>query len=443
MHLRKWFSLWILTGLLAVLFASLPGAFARAQSNSPLVLELTANGPLTPAMEDYLLRGLSAADQRGAKLVILKLNTPGGSIDLMNKMVQDIRSSSVPVVVYVAPNGAMAASAGSLITMAGQASAMAPETAIGAASPVGGSGQDLPQTEALKQKEITSATAASLTQRRGQQAVALATDMINNAKAVSAQDAKSAGLIDFIASSDQDLLRQINGFTVEMASGQQTIDTTNATITPFQPTFIEQFLQILTDPNIVFILLNVGVIAILIELSHPGGWIAGFTGVVCLALATYGLDILPVNWFGLIFMATAFVLFILDIKAPTHGALTAAGVASFIVGALVLFNSPNVPTVQRVSVPLVVGSSLATGGLFFAILIFALRAQRAPIQTGLDRLVGKVGIARRDISPHGTVQVGGELWSADLESGEETIPEGARVEVVRVKGIRLFVRKAD
>jgi membrane-bound serine protease (ClpP class) len=190
-------------------------------------------------------------------------------------------------------------------------------------------------------------------------------------------------------------------------------------------------------------LITIGIQAILIEISSPGGWVAGFIGVVCLALAAYGLDVLPVNWFGLIFLATAFVLFILDIKAPTHGALTAAGVGTLIVGALVLFNSNQLPGFQRVSVPLIVAMSLFTGATFFTILVFALRAQRAPIRTGQESLIGRLGTARSDIAPLGTVQVGGELWSAELDAGAEDITAGARVQVMRVSGVRLYVRKAS
>ena len=210
---------------------------------------------------------------------------------------------------------------------------------------------------------------------------------------------------------------------------------------PFDPTFIESLLGVLTNPNIVFLLLTVGVQAILIELSSPGGWIAGFIGAVCLALAAYGLGVLPVNWFGLIFLGIAFVLFVLDIKAPTHGALTTAGAASLIIGSLVLFNSPGTPSFLRVSIPLVIGVSLGTAAIFFTILIIALRAQRAPVRMGQESFIGRTGTARTNISPIGTVQMGGELWSGELAAGEEPIPEGTTVEVLEVKGVRVVVRR--
>jgi membrane-bound serine protease (ClpP class) len=197
----------------------------------------------------------------------------------------------------------------------------------------------------------------------------------------------------------------------------------------------------LTDPNIAFLLLAIGVQAILIEISSPGGWVAGFIGVVCLALATYGMGVLPVNWFGLIFLLTAFVLFILDIKAPTHGALTTAGVASFIVGALVLFNSPGTPQFQRVSIPLVIVVGLGLGALFAVILSIALRAQHAPIRMGAETVARKTGTARDWYGQSGQVQLGSELWSAESAEGSERIRKGDIVEVVQVEGLRLKVKK--
>jgi membrane-bound serine protease (ClpP class) len=207
--------------------------------------------------------------------------------------------------------------------------------------------------------------------------------------------------------------------------------------------FIEEFLLLLTDPNIAFLLLAIGVQSVLIEISSPGGWVAGFIGVVCLTLAVYGMGVLPVNWFGIIFLLMAFVLFILDIKAPTHGALTTAGVASFIIGALVLFNSPGVPQFQRVSVPLVVATGFAIGLLFMVILVFALRSIHVPVRAGVESLIGKTGTARTAVAAEGgQVQLGSELWSAESVDTAESIGKGDRVEVVEVKGLRLKVKKA-
>ncbi len=414
---------------------------ATAQTNSPLVLVLNAEGAVTPAMEEYISRGLGEAAQRNADLVILQLDTPGGSIDTMNNIVQAIRDSRIPVVVYISPRGAMAASAGTLITLAGHAAAMAPETIIGAASPVGGQGEDLGETIKAKEIEALKATVRSLAEKRGEKAVELAEATIETAKAASSSEALEVGLIDFIAVDIQDLLEKLDGFEVHLTDGPHTLETTNARVEELGTSFIEQLLAVLINPNIVFLLITIGMQAIFIELGSPGGWVAGFIGVVCLALAAYGLGVLPVNWFGIVFLITSFVLFILDVKAPTHGALTAAGIATFIVGALVLFNSPGTPQFQRVSIPLVVGVGIATGALFAVIVGFALRAMRAPIRAGRESLVGATGLARSALRPTGQVQVESELWTAEMVEGSEKIRKGDRVEVVEVQGLRLKVRK--
>ncbi len=435
---RTWFLLWLVTGLLL----NAPRPAVQAQGSAPLVLVISANGVVSRPMVEYLARGIRIAEQRGAELLVLELNTPGGSIDLMQDMVESIRASQVPVVVYITPRGAMAGSAGTVITLAGHAAAMAPETAIGAASPVGSQGEDLGDTMEAKEKNILKATVRSLTEQRGARAVDLAERTIENAEAASASEALEVGLVDFIARDRADLLRQLDGFSITIGNSQRVLQTTNAKVEELPKVFIELLLETLANPNIVFLLITIGVQAILIEISSPGGWVAGFIGVVCLSLATYGLGILPVNWFGLIFLATAFVLFILDIKAPTHGALTAAGVASLIVGGLVLFNSPGVPTFQRVSVPLIVTASSLSGLMFFGILLVALRAQKAPVRMGVERLPGLTGVVRSDLAPTGSVQLGGELWTAELAPGEEHLPRGTRVQVVSVEGLRLIVRKA-
>jgi membrane-bound serine protease (ClpP class) len=415
---------------------------ASAQSERRVVL-LAASGPLTPAMAEYLDRGLSYAIGSGAEAVIFQLDTPGGAIDLMNRMVQSIRASVVPVIVYIAPRGAIAGSAGTVVTLAGHVAAMAPETAIGAASPVGSQGEDLGETIEAKTKEILKATVRSLAAGRGEEAIALAEATIDEAQAVSAEEALHAGLIDIIASDVDDLLAQLDGREVETAGGVSQLHTSGAAIDKLPQSLIEQLLQALTNPNVVFILLSVGVQAILIEISSPGGWVAGFIGVVCLALGGYGLGVLPVNWFGLIFIFTAFVLFLLEIKAPTHGALTAAGLLSFIVGALVLFNSPGTPAFQRVSLPLVIGTAGLMAALFLVVVGFALRARRLPISVGREALIGQVGEARTAVNPTGFVYVAGELWRAEVEEGAKDIRKGGRAVVTGLAGLKLRVRPPE
>lgn len=433
-----------LLSLFLVLYSLLVPAVhtALAQDVRPRAVVMTADGPIMPPMLEYIKRGIEVADQRNAEVLIIQLNTPGGSVSTMLEIIREMRASNVPVVVYVAPRNAMAGSAGAMITMSGHASAMAPETSIGAATPITGSGENL--TSDARAKEINAIQAAirPYVAPRGEPALELANAMIAEAKAVTATEALDAGLVDFVVDNVDDLLEALNGFTVQMQDGARTLNTHSADVEPLNMSLIEQFLLFLTDPNIAFLLLAIGVQAVLIEISSPGGWVAGFIGVVCLTLAIYGMGVLPVNWFGIIFLITAFVLFILDIKAPTHGALTAAGVGSFIVGALVLFNSPGTPQFQRVSVPLVVATGILIGLMFLGILMFALRALRVPVSMGVESLVGKRGTARTSVEePGGQVQLGSELWTADPVPGSAQIGKGDHVEVVEVKGLRLKVKK--
>ena len=436
MKLSKRFFLWIV-----VVWLALPwGVFA--QDSRPQVYLLNASAPVAPAMAEYIERGIRTAELRGAEAVVIQLDTPGGDVNIMLRIMQAMHNSSVPIVVYVAPPGAMAASAGALLTLAGHGAAMAPQTTIGAASPVGGSGEDLGETMEAKLKNMLRAQVRTIVERRGAEAVTLAEQMIESAAAVSANEALEAGLIDWIASDLDDLLRQMDGFVVVTLTGEQTLNTAQANVIPLNLSFIEQLLVVLTNPNIIFLLITVGVQAILIEISSPGGWVAGFLGVVCLSLATYGLGVLPVNWFGLVFIILSFVLFILDIKAPTHGALTVAGVTSLIVGGLVLFNTPSLPDFSRVSVPLVVGVSISSGLIFFALLVFALRAQSIPHLMGRESLIGRSGVKRAEFKHSGIIQVAGEQWSAELSPGEEPLQPGDPFEVVSIEGLKLYIRKS-
>jgi membrane-bound serine protease (ClpP class) len=391
-------------------------------------------------MAEYLARGVELATGAGAEALVFQLDTPGGAIDVMNSMVQTIRASEVPVIVYVAPRGAIAGSAGTVIALAGHAAGMAPETAIGAASPVGGQGEDLGETIETKEKEILKATVRGLASRRGQAAIELAEATIEEAVAASADEALAVGLIDVIAEDVEALLLQLDGQTVVVNDQERQLRTASASIVTVPQTLIEQLLQALTNPTLVFLLLTLGVQAVLIELSSPGGWVAGFIGVVSLALAGYGLGILPVNWFGLIFVATAFGLFLLEIKATTHGALALAGLASLTIGALVLFNSPGTPEFLRISLPVVFAVAIGMGAVFLFIVSFAIRAQRRPVEVGAESLVGKSAPARTDIDPAGTVHVAGELWRAVLAEGADPVAAGESAEIVAVDGLKLIVR---
>lgn len=413
----------------------------RAQDDAPLVLVLRADGAVTSTMAEYLDRGLRRAINQKAEALIFMLNTPGGSVDITNRMIQSMRNSSVPIIVYVAPRGAMAGSAGTVLTLAGHVAVMAPETAIGAASPVGMQGETIEETLERKQKEILRATVRSLAEGRPPEAVALAEDTIESARAVSSLEAFNIGMVDFIANDLSDLLAQLDGFTVHPTTGARTLDLSNALIQEVPNTFIEQVLNILTNPNIVFLLLTIGVQSLLIEISSPGGWMAGIIGVVSLTLAVYGLGLLPVNWFGLVFIALSFGLFFLELKTTTNGVLTAGGVVSLVTGALILFNSVESPGFQPVSVPLVITTALLSASTFIVAVGLALKARSLPIRAGQESFVGRNGVVRIDLTPRGQVQVAGELWTAEAIHGEAPINSGERIVVVDIEGLRLKVRR--
>ena len=429
----------LMLGTLSLIFQ--PARAARAQSDQPLAITLTAEGPIMPPMLEYIQRGIERAKQENAEVLIIQLNTPGGSIDAMLDIITAIRASDTPIVVYISPRNAIAGSAGAPITIAAHASAMAPETSIGASTPIDPSGQDLYADARAKAANATKAAIRPYLEPRGAEALKLGEAMIDEAEAATANEALEAGLIDFVVDNVDDLLEALDGFTVQMNDGPRTIHTASAHAQPLGMSLIEQFLLFLTNPNIVFSLFSIGTTALMIEISSPGGWVAGFIGVICITLAIYGMGVLSLNWFGIIFLITAFVLFILDIKAPTHGALTAAGVASFIIGALVLFNSPGVPQFQRVSVPLVIGMGIFLGLSFFGILLFALRTIHTPMSMGVESVVGKTGTAKTWEEAGGQVQLASELWSAEAVHESDKIGKGDKVEVVEVQGLRLKVRK--
>jgi membrane-bound serine protease (ClpP class) len=416
------------------LFLSLVGG-AQGQAETRVDV-LQIEGAVTPIMISYIERGIGIAEEEGAEALVVLLNTPGGQTDLMNRVITAILSSDVPVIVYVYPRGAYAASAGTLITLAGHAAAMAPGTTIGAASPVGGQGEDLGETLEAKIKEDLKAQARGLAARRGEAAVAWAESAIEEARAATAEEALELGVIDLVAGDLDELLAGVDGLEVEVNGRQVVLNTAGAETREVPMNFPEQFLHIITNPTVAFILLTLGINAILFELSSPGGYAAGIVGAICLVLAFYALGVLPVNYTGLIFIVLAFILFVADVKAATGGVLTVGGVVSLVAGALVLFNSP----LFQVSLSAIAAVALVTG-LFFAFGVTkVIQARRRQPVTGSEGLVGQLAEARTPLEPRGTVFLKGELWQA--ESLEGPVEKGERVEVVGMTGFRLHVRRA-
>ncbi|MCU0510561.1 MAG: ATP-dependent Clp protease proteolytic subunit [Anaerolineae bacterium] len=405
--------------ILFLLFLSLSVAAQTFGQSARVVKVARFEGPVTPVLASYIERSIEAAEAQGAAALVIELDTPGGSVDITKTITQRMTAARVPVIVYVAPSGAHAGSAGTFITLAGHLAAMAPGSSIGAASPVGSEGQDLDETLKAKATNILVADIKNLAERRGDKAVEWAGRAVSEAAAATAQEALSLGVIDAVAADLDDLLRQLDGKTVSVAGEPVTLDLGGAETDPVALSPLESLLN-----------------QILFELSSPGGFALGIFGAVCVLIAFYALGTINANWTGLAFVILAVVLFILDIKAPTHGALTVGGIASFVFGLYLLYNTSDVPVPWGP----IVGSALATAAFFAFAVAKVVTMRRRPAYAGMTTMVGQMGVVRRPLEPEGMVLVNGELWQAESESGP--LPSGAAVIVTRQDGIRLWVRPA-
>ena len=408
-----------------------------AAAQSPGAVKLAEfKGPVTPVLASYIERSIVDAEAQAAALLIIELDTPGGSVDITKNITQVMMAARVPVVVWVAPSGAHAGSAGTFITLAAHLAAMAPGSSIGAASPVSNEGQDLNETLKAKATNILVADIKNLAARRGEKAVAWAEKAVSEAAAATADEALDLGVVDIIATDLDDLLRQLDGRTVTVAGKDITLQVSDAPVEEIPLNPWEGLLNQITNPALAAILLTIGLNAILFELSSPGGYAAGVIGVICILLAFYALGTINANWTGLGFVVLAVILFVLDIKAPTHGALTVGGIVSFVFGLYLLYNTSDIP----VPWPSIIVSALATGAFFAFVVTKALMIQRRPAVGGMTGMVGQVGVVRQPLEPHGMVLVNGELWKAESESG--SLSAGEPVVVTRQEGFVLWVRRA-
>lgn len=423
---------------LAFLLAILTVFPAAGQGGEVFVL--TLDGVINPVTASYLARGIATAETAGAEALIVQLDTPGGLMDSTEQMVRAIANARVPVIVYVAPRGARAASAGVYITYASHVAAMAPDTRIGAATPVayGEQGEPVSLPEAMQRKIEQDALAAlrSLAQERGRN-LEWAERAVREAASATAREAVEQRIVEILAEDLSDLLRQLDGRVVALASGSiVTLRTADASVRflPMRP--LERFLLTITNPTVAYLLLSIGLLGLWIEFSQPGVSLPGVLGGVCVLLGLYALGTLPVNWAAVFLMLLAFIFFAFDIFASTHGVLTIGGLVSFIMGSLLLFQSPEpYLRVQPWAIALVAAIVLAVAVL---IVRAAVRGQRRPVVSGPEALIGMVGEARQDLDPEGLVFVDGALWRARSVAGR--IEAGRAVEVVRIEGLLLHVR---
>jgi len=426
--------------LFLVVLILVTASVCLAQGASTVVV-LDVRGVIDPVVARYVQRGIAVANDQGAQLVIVQLDTPGGLDSAMRVIVQTILNSRVPVVVYVAPSGARAASAGVFITMAGHLAAMAPGTSIGAAHPVSlTQGGELPQTMQDKVTNDAAAYVQAIAQQRGRNAE-WAEAAVRQSASLTATEAVQERVVDVVATDRADLLQKLNGRQIETESGLVTLHLEAPMVRPFGMTLLEKIAHGIVDPNIAYLLMTLGTIAIISELYHPGAILPGVTGVICLILAFVALGSLPVNWGGIALIVVAFVFFVLDIQVAGF-ALTVAGVVAFVIGSLLLFSPfrPPSPAMPRVSVsPWLLGTVTAIIVGFSTIaLTAAVRAQRRAALLGPQVVIGKTGVAVTDIDPQGVVQLESETWTA---TAQQPVRAGEQVEVLESDGLRLLVRR--
>jgi membrane-bound serine protease (ClpP class) len=397
----------------------------RAQQ--PRVIVIHLNDTIQPISADYMARGLDVAATQHANAVLIEINTPGGLLDSMRQMVSKVLASPVPVIVYVAPSGSRAGSAGFFLLEAADVAAMAPGSNAGAAHPVV-VGAKLDDTMKQKLENDTAAFLRSYVARRGRN-VQAAEDAVRSSKSYSDQEALQLKLIDLVAPEDATLLNDIDGRTITRLDGSKTVlHTRGAQQVVVDPTLREEILDRLTDPNLAVLVLVVGGLLIYVEFNTPGTIIPGTLGTILVLLALFGLNLLPVRYTSVMLLVAAFALLILEAHFASHGVLAAAGILCLVIGALTLVDGP-IPEL-RVHLATALSAGLAFGLITVFLLRLALRARRSKVLMGGDAMIGQIAVVTQPLAPSGQVMVNGELWQA------ESATPAALGEQVRVRGLR-------
>jgi membrane-bound serine protease (ClpP class) len=389
---------------------------------------------ISPGTADFIKTGIKTAEERAATVIIIELDTPGGLAESMRLIVQNILSSKVPVVVFVSPSGARAASAGVMITMAADVAAMAPGTNIGAAHPVGAGGKEI--DGAMSEKIINDmvAQAQSVAEKRGRNAQWVE-DAIRESVSVTETEALKENIIDLIAEDTDDLIQQLNGRELK---DKTVLDLANPKKVVLEETLRTKILKTISNPNIAYILMMIGLAGLYFELSHPGAIFPGVIGGIALILAFFAMQTLPVNYAGILLIVLAIIFFIMEMKITSYGLLSVAGVVSLFLGSLMLFegSTPDMKLSWRVLLPTVILIS----GFFTAVASLVFRAQISKPTTGAMGLVGEIGVVKKALMPEGKVFVHGELWNA---RAKEPLDENVKVRVVKVVNLVLEVKSID
>ncbi len=424
--------------LVGLLFAASMAIGVQAASPAKIVV-LPVKGTINPVLVDYIKRGIDQAEEDGAIACIIELDTPGGLDTSMRDIIKDIVSANVPVVVYVSPSGARAASAGVFITMAAHIAVMAPNTAIGAAHPVAiGEEGEAQMSETMEEKIVNDAAAyiRSIAEAHGRN-MEWAEKAVRESVSATEQEALKLNVIDMVAPDLSSLISQLDGKQVTLLDGNVvTLNTQGATIHRLKMNWVEGFLFAIADPNIAYILLSLAMLGLMVEITTPGIGLPGIAGGICIIMAFYSLGTLPVNYAGVLLIVLAFGLFTAEVFTPTFGLFTAGGVVSLVIGSLILFRGG--PAMQ-VNPWLIATITIIIAALFAFIIQRAVRAHHRQPSTGREELVGKTAIVKTTLEPQGMILYEGERWIAILADGQAK--PGEEVIITKFDGLKLYVIK--
>ncbi len=403
------------------------------------IIKITVDAPIHPISSEYILKALEKADNENASLIIISINTPGGLDTSMREIIEKILAAETPVVAYVSPSGARAASAGFFIGVACDLFVMAPGTNTGAAHPVGVSitGQQMDETMSDKVTHDAASYIKSISEKRGRNEK-MAEAAVRESLSYTEQEALEGGLIDLVAKDEQEIIDFFHGKTIRRFDGEETVlDLEGQEIVDLPMTARQKFLLTISNPNLAYILLMLGLLGLYFEFSNPGAILPGVLGGICLLLAIFSFQILPINYVGLILILLSIGLFILELKIQSYGILSVGGILAMVIGSIMLIDAP-IPELRpslSFIIPVAIGLSL----IFLFLIILAVRAHMRKAATGKEGLIGELGTARTELNLEGKVFVHGEIWDAEAQ---EDIPKGAKVKVIEVLGnLKLKVTK--
>ncbi len=414
----------IIVGVVGLWFPGM--AFSEGQA---LIIEL--EGAISPGTAMYVTRGLAEAEKRGASLAVIRVDTPGGLSSSMRTIIKGILNSPVPVAVWVGPRGAGAASAGVMVTVAAHVAAMAPGTNIGAAHPVTAGGKDIGNTMSEKVVNDMASYGRGIARDKGRNGEWVE-KAIRESVSITAEEAVKKHVVDLIAKDIDELLKKIDGRTVSVKGKDTVLKTASLAKEYYQPGFRDRVLKTISDPNIAYILMMIGLAGLYFELAHPGAIFPGVIGGISLILAFYSFQTLPVNYAGLLLIALAIVFFVAEVKVTSYGVLSLGGLVALTLGSIMLFED------ARVSLKLMAPTVLLVGGFFVIVAGLAFRAYRSKPRSGTEGLMGEIGVVKEKIDPEGLVFVHGEYWRAQ---SDEPIEVDERIEVTGMRGLVLKVRK--